>query len=276
MERYEYNNMPDTRARVAARRRARTQRNQTTAVPGARRAIVGWMESGRIVSLILVLITAGMLTYIAAAPEYAIHAVDVQGNQALGYQKIVSLADADQQSIWLVDTAAITARLSANPYVEAAHVSVALPDRLTITLRERRPEVRWRQGGQLYVLDNTGKVLGLDETGTFSNTLVIDDQSATPLKRDDRVNADALSLSRVLSLRLPNEFGLTPQSINWDTERGVFIQTPEQRTIIFGDSNRLDEKLQILSLLLTEGTPFTLLDLRPSTPFFRNDAAPQS
>jgi hypothetical protein len=33
----------------------------------------------------------------------------------------------------------------------------------------------------------------------------------------------------------------------------------------------LDQKLAVLGALLKEQTAFTLLDLRPSTPFYRND-----
>ena len=52
----------------------------------------------------------------------------------------------------------------------------------------------------------------------------------------------------------------------------MFITTADNRTIIFGTSDRLDEKLAVLGTLIGDGTAFTTLDLRPATPFYRNDA----
>jgi len=49
------------------------------------------------------------------------------------------------------------------------------------------------------------------------------------------------------------------------------VTTGDNRKIIFGTSDNLDGKLAVLDTLLKDGTAFTLLDLRPSTPFYRND-----
>ena len=73
-------------------------------------------------------------------------------------------------------------------------------------------------------------------------------------------------------LRLPAELGLHPARIAWNTDTKVFVTTADNRTVIFGSSANLDSKLQVLGTLLKDNTPFTTLDLRPSTPFFRNDA----
>ena len=55
----------------------------------------------------------------------------------------------------------------------------------------------------------------------------------------------------------------------------MIITTPDQRTIIFGRSEDIDNKLTILGALLKDGTPFTVLDLRPNTPYYRNDGPNQ-
>ena len=61
-----------------------------------------------------------------------------------------------------------------------------------------------------------------------------------------------------------------------DTASVAFVQTPDNRTIIFGTSENLDGKLAVLDALLKDNTAFTLLDLRPSTPFYRNDTPEQA
>jgi cell division protein FtsQ len=184
---------------------------------------------------------------------------------------VAELSGAQGQSIWLVDTGQIAERLKTSAYIEDASASVALPDRLSITVNERRPEVRWQSSGTLYLLDASGRVLDTDKTAPVTNTLVIEDLSNRPLRPNDTVDADALKLGRLLSLRLPAELGLQPAHISWDLDSHISVITGDNRKIIFGTSDNLDEKLAILNVLLKDGTPFTLLDLRPSTPFYRND-----
>jgi cell division protein FtsQ len=185
---------------------------------------------------------------------------------------VADLAGVRGQSIWLVDTREIVERLKGSAYIEQAEVSVALPDQLRISVVERRPEVRWLSGGALYLLDASGRVLDIDTTGPISSTLVIEDRSNRPLQPNDMVDADALKLGRLLSLRLPAELGLRPAHIGWNLDTKIFITTADNRMIIFGRSDNLDDKVSVLGTLLKEHTASTLLDLRPVMPFYRNDA----
>ncbi|HJZ48070.1 MAG TPA: FtsQ-type POTRA domain-containing protein [Roseiflexaceae bacterium] len=269
MDRFDYN-QPNTRERIAARRRSRAMRAGSAVRPGPRAAVSSWVVSGRIASLLLLIAALGGLLYIATAPRFTVREIAVEGAQAMKSSIIAELAGARGQSIWLVDTRAIVERLKRNAYIEQAQASVALPDRLSIAITERRPEVRWLSGGTLYLLDASGRVLDSD-TKTVSNTLVIEDRSNRPLQPNDMVDADALKLGRVLSLRLPAELGLRPAHIGWSLDTKMFITTTDNRTIIFGRSDNLDDKLSVLGTLLKDRTAFTLLDLRPVTPFYRND-----
>jgi cell division protein FtsQ len=184
---------------------------------------------------------------------------------------VAELAGARGQSIWLLDTQDVVDRLKANAYIEDASASIALPDQLTIKVSERKPEIRWQSGGALYLLDSSGRVLDADTAAPISDTLVIEDRSNRPLQPNDTVDADAIKLGRLLSLRLPAELGLRPAHIGWNLDTKIFVTTIDNRTIIFGSSEHLDDKLAVLGTLLADGTAFTLLDLRPSTPFYRND-----
>jgi cell division septal protein FtsQ len=184
---------------------------------------------------------------------------------------VADLAGAHGQSIWLVDTEQIVERLKSSAYIEEASASVTLPDRLTIRVSERKPEIRWQSGGALYLLDASGRVLDTDTAAPISSTLVIEDRSNRPLQPNDTVDPDAIKLGRLLSLRLPTELGLRPAHIGWNLDTRMFVTTADNRTIIFGESDNLDSKLAILGALLKDNTAFTVLDLRPDTPFYRND-----
>jgi len=270
MDRFDYN-QPNTRERIAARRKSRAARAGSDVRPGPRRAVGSWFASGRIISLLLLLAAVGGLLYIATAPRFTVRAITVDGAQAMKSSAVADLAGVHGQSIWLVDTRQIVERLKSSAYIEQAQASVTLPDRLAISVTERRPEVRWLSGGTLYLLDASGRVLDTDTTGPISNTLVIEDRSNRLLQPNDMVDTDALKLGRLLSLRLPAELGLQPAHIGWNLDTKIFITTPDNRTIIFGQSDNLDDKFSVLGTLLKDHTVFTLLDLRPELPFYRND-----
>lgn len=273
MERFQYN-QPNTRERVAARRKQLRKRGGSAVVPGPRRALGSWLRSGRLASLTLLIGSLLGLVYVFTAPRFAVANVRVAGAEVLSADTVIELADARGLSIWFVDTAQIVERLKANAYVEQANAYVALPDRLMIELIERRPEVRWQVAGTRYLVDQSGRVLGTDGSVPLSNTLVIDDLSQRPLRPNDHVDTDALKLAGTLALRLPRELQLKLAGIGWSSDTGIVVTTEDKRSIIFGQSEQLETKLAVLGTLLRDGTAFSLLDLRPNTPFYRNDTGP--
>jgi cell division protein FtsQ len=275
MDKFDYN-QPNTRERIAARRRARAARGGSAVRAGPRRAVGSWVASGRLFSLLSLIAALGGLLYIATSPRFTVQQISVEGAQAMQVDAVAELSGARGRSIWLLDTRQIAGQLETSAYIEHASASVALPDRLMISVTERRPEVRWQSGGTLYLLDASGRVLGADKTAPVTNTLVIEDASNRPLLPKDTVDADALQLGQLLSLRLPAEFNLQPAHIGWDLDSRIFVMTNDNRKIIFGTSENIESKLAILDTLLKDGTAFTLLDLRPSTPFYRNDVPEQA
>ncbi len=181
MKDFDYN-QPNTRERLAARRRSSTARSAPMVIPGPRRALDVWFASGRIFSLLLLIATLAGLLYIARAPRFTVQNIRVEGAQTLSAADIAKLAGVRGESIWRVDTGQIVERLRANAYIEQAEAFVSLPDRLTIAVDERRPELRWRSGGQIYLLDVDGRVLSTADSAPLTNTLVIDDRGNQPLQ----------------------------------------------------------------------------------------------
>lgn len=270
---FEYN-APNTRARIAARRKRTSVPNeQSGVIPGPRRALNGWVSSGRIVSLPLLIVALLCLVYVTVSPSFQVRSVRVEGTQMLKEPELVTLSNALGRSMWLVDTKQVAEAIQTNAYVEHVDVSLSIPDELRIHVQERRPELRWMSAGKLYLVDADGRVLGSEATLSMTNTLVIDDHSGQVLKPNDHVDKDALILGQALALRLPNELNLQPARIAWAVDTGIVVTTPDGRIIIVGRNERLNQKIMVLAQMLREGTAFTLLDLRPETPYYRNDMA---
>lgn len=269
-------NAPNTRERIAARRQRRQRPAPAPgpqATPGPRRSLLGWLASGRLVSLGIFLAACGALAYVFVDERFTVRQVQVEGNSALAAEAVAELADVLGRPVWFVQRDLAAARLRENAYVASAAVEVALPDQAVIRIVERRPEVRWQAGGLQYLVDGTGKVLAAADTAPEPDVLVIADSSHMQLSPNDQLDLDAIQLAQSLALRLPVELGFTPAQIGWDYGLGVYVRSTAGQTIVFGQSEELGRKLAVLDVLLQDQTAFTYLDLRPDNPFYQNVAS---
>ena len=109
-----------------------------------------------------------------------------------------------------------------------------------------------------------------DTASSFtSEVTIVDTTPNRELAVGDHVDPDALELARRVSLRAPAELPVPISRIEWDAGLGVSIIFGDNRQAVIGRSNNLDQKFAALRFLLQDNTPFTFLDLRPSTPYYR-------
>ncbi len=101
-----------------------------------------------------------------------------------------------------------------------------------------------------------------------SQLTIVDTTPNRELKPGDKVDPDALEVARRVTLRA-HELPAPIQRIEWDAGLGVSLIVADGKQAVIGRSERLDEKLAILAQLLWDSTPFSYLDLRPTTPYYR-------
>lgn len=288
------------------RREAEKRRDSSQAKPGVRRVLMWSLRSGKLLAL-MVLGLAGWLLYDAlTSPGYVVRTVSAQGITALSNEDVQALADVTGQSVWLVRDDDVEARIRQSPYVERVHARVVLPDTVVVQVTERRPEVRWTHQGTTYAVTWDGLVLAttppdaaaatqpmttteglvpplsISQTETISQTqegnlpgpafvssvAIVDTTPNRELKPGDKVDPDALEVARRVTLRSA-ELPAPLQRIEWDGGLGVSLIVADNKQVIIGKGERLDEKLAILTHLLRDNTPFSILDLRTTTPYYR-------
>lgn len=293
-------------ANVAEKRReAEKRRDSSQAKPGVRRVLAWSLRSGKLLALIVLGVTGWLLYDALTSPDYVVRAVSAQGVTALSNDDVQALANVTGQSIWLVRHDEIEARIRQSPYVERVKARVVLPDTVVVQVTERRPEVRWTHQGTTYAVTWDGLVLAgappsaaatqpvtttegliapltISETATVSQTqegsvpgpafvssvAIVDTTPNRELKPGDKVDPDALEVARRVTLRAA-EVPAPLQRIEWDAGLGVSLIVGDNKQVIIGKGERLDEKLAILAQLLHDSTPFSILDLRTTTPYYR-------
>lgn len=97
---------------------------------------------------------------------------------------------------------------------------------------------------------------------------IIDTTPNRPLKIRDHVDADAVQLATRVFLRR-DELGGALTRIEWDAGLGISLIMGEGHQAVLGSSKDLDRKLAILRFIVKDGTPYSFVDLRPTTPYYR-------
>jgi cell division protein FtsQ len=283
-------------AKRSQRRQVHLQPAGSRVRPGLRRSLHWALHTGKLPALVLVAL-AGWGVYDAlGSPRYRVRVVGAAGIQALTLQDVAALAAVQDQSIWFVEPATVVERITQSPYVERASARLVLPDRLEVTIAERKPDVRWIHAGTTYAVTWNGLIVddrpqsvaqetitptdmlsGTDPSALAaksapagaSTVTIVDTTPNRPLKVGDYVDADALELARRVSLRAPAELPAPITRIEWDSGLGLSLIFGEGRQVVLGRSTDLDRKLATLRHLLADGTQFSYLDLRPTTPYYR-------
>ncbi len=93
-------------------------------------------------------------------PYFALGELEVEGNRRLSRQEVLQWAGvAAGTSIWDAAPDVVRLRLQSHPWVRRASVQRAFPNRMTISVRERRP-VAIARLEELSYIDRGGNVLG--------------------------------------------------------------------------------------------------------------------
>ena len=91
---------------------------------------------------------------------FAVREIDIEGLERLDASRVrVWLGMVEGSSIWQASPQVLEARLEAQPAIAGAEVRRYLPNRLRVTIRERRPKAILRTGSGLFLVDQAGVVL---------------------------------------------------------------------------------------------------------------------
>jgi cell division septal protein FtsQ len=239
--------------------------------PGMRIQALTYLRTGRPLSILLLFVVLWSIYAIWNNPAFAVTAVTVTGASTLSGERVAELTGAVGASIWSLDAQTMRTAIVASPYVVSADVAVYLPNTVTVSLNEHESEIRWKNGSSYLIVDPTGALLGIDPAVVITGTLIINDDSAVYLSPGDTVDAQIVTLARVISQRLPTEAGIEIARIGWDERRGISVVSATGQTVLFGTLERIDEKLALLAQLNDENASFAFADLRSLTPYYRAD-----
>jgi cell division septal protein FtsQ len=254
------------------RSRSRLGRDYEATVPEIKlslRPLVGfWQDRGGKALGFLLLLALGCLTYLLFATEaFYVYEAWVVGNQLVPAEEIYQNSGLEEMSIFWITPAQVEATVVSLPNIKEARVQCGLPNRVTIKVVERQPQVIWQQGEKRYWIDEEGIVL--PARGEMTEATVIVDLDERPVQPGDRVDPRVIAGAQKLRSLLPE---LT--AVQYAFHTGISFQSEQGWPIYLGQGEDIEQKVAIMKALLQEitakGIHPQFIDLRfKGSPYYK-------
>jgi cell division protein FtsQ len=194
--------------------------------------------------------------------------VDVTGQSRMTRAEIEAAAEITPGvNLFTLDTGAIVARLEALPLIRHAEVIKSLPNRVTLSVEERRP-FTLVHAGKLHWIDEGGMDLGPESRAVMLAAPVLSGLSADDLGRSESDPSERAALGISL-LRLLRRFD-TPllrqiSEIDMSRVEGPVLYTVDGVEVRLGQDDweaRIGRLQGVLAQLGASGETVTSIDLR--------------
>jgi cell division protein FtsQ len=209
-----------------------------------------------LIAIVLALLATGGYLF-SLSPTFYPHTIDVSGNRVVSKDAIVQAAQIElDRNIWLQNTAAMSARVEAIPFIDTAVIHRHLPGAISIDVTERTPFAVLDDGGKQEVVDRTMRVLR--PAGS-------DDKMLPVLKVGTAQDAQTLALAQEAAMIAH----LQPASFAFDKYGDVEMTLRGGIRVLFGDPSTVAQKVTLVQPILTKvnrgNRKVAAIDLRAMT-----------
>lgn len=232
----------------------------------------------RLFSFFFVALFAIGIYFAFNAPQLRVRAAQVSGNQMLSPEEInASLNIADQPVFLLIPSTLETHLRRSFPEITSAHVDVMLPNVVSITVNERKPVIRWEQGGSYTWVSEDGvafrprgDVAGLITVTALAAPPTEGNFSPDPLTPAPFINTEMVRAIKGLAGHVPP--GVT---ILYDPSFGFGWNDPRGWQAYFGTkASDVELKMRVYESLVASLTqrgiqPALINVTYPTAPYYR-------
>ncbi|GAB2906484.1 cell division protein FtsQ/DivIB [Nonomuraea fastidiosa] len=206
----------------------------------------------------LVLLTAGVVGITAwlvfFSPVLGVRSIEIVGNLTVPSERIKQQAGVPElHPLATVDLAGVESRVLGIRQLASAKVDRVWPGTLKIEVVEREPVAAIETGGKVAVVDGEGVVIEVKPT--LPPLLPV-------LKVDRPVAGDPVMTAALKAVQaVPPEVAGKVRRVRAGTAEGITLELSDGRTVLWGGSDRPEEKGRILASLLKRERSATFYDV---------------
>jgi cell division septal protein FtsQ len=232
----------------------------------------------RLFSFLIVALLGAVLYFAFNLPQFRVREAQVTGNQVLSAAEINSALNITGQPVFLLVPSDLETRLRLNyPELSAVYVSVALPNIVSVHVFERKPVIRWEQGGGYTWISEDGvafrprgEVVGLISVNALSAPPTDGNVSTDPLTPAPFISSEMVQAIEGLAGHVPP--GMT---ILYDASFGLGWNDPRGWRVYFGTkASDVELKMRVYEAMVNSlsqrGIRPALINVTyPTAPYYR-------
>jgi cell division protein FtsQ len=201
------------------------------------------------------------LLFLLAQPIFRPRHIEVVGVKHLTAAQVTdALHLPGDRNVFLLSQADLAKRLQALPWVRSAGVSLALPDRVSVTVTEWTPSAVLQVGESTYYLNDMGEVL--DPAAEAGSLPVINRPGFGSARAGQHaVSSDLLPMLIQLRAGFTSAFKISVMSFQLDRREVLTAQTDRGWPIIFGQMVTADDRASLEPKLAALRALSTRIDL---------------
>jgi hypothetical protein len=231
----------------------------------------------RLLSFLVVLFIGAAIYFVYTLPAFRVTQAKVTGNQLISAEELSAAMSITGQPIFMLKPSELETRLRLNyPELSAVNVSVSLPNVVAVDVVERKPVVRWEQGGGYTWIAEDGVAFRPrgENPGLISVMAVaapaLDLRASDPLNPVPFISADMVQALKGLGNHIP-----PGMSVLYDPTLGFGWNDPRGWSVYFGtSSNDIELKMRVYETLVSSLTqrgihPVMINVTYPTAPYYR-------
>ncbi len=221
-------------------------------------------------ALVLAVLALGLFQ-LFSLPTFFVENITWTGSRFLSPDELNRAAGIQGWNIFFISPDEVESALVKLPEIQAANVSLALPNTVSVEVSERTPSFVWQSGDNTYWVDQGG--VAFQVRANLEGIMWVRDMDSRPVKLGERVNADGFNA--VVSLH--NAWPDGPRLFEWSDARGLSVLDQHGWLIYFGRANQMADKVAELRIITDQiakdNRKISFIDLGSGLPYFQEVAA---
>ena len=231
----------------------------------------------RLLSFLVVALIGAAIYFVYTLPAFRVTQAKVTGNQLISAEELSAAMSITGQPIFMLKPSDLETRLRLNyPELASVNVSVSLPNVVAVNVVERRPVVRWEQGGgYTWIAEDGVAFRPRGENPELISVMAVaapalDLRASDPLNPVPFISTDMVQALKGLGTHVP-----PGMPILYDPTLGFGWNDPRGWSVYFGTSSYdIELKMRVYETLVSSLTqrgirPVMINVTYPTAPYYR-------
>lgn len=221
----------------------------------------------RLVAMALILVIGLGALFVFNTDTFYVYKLEVAGTRYLSVAEIERASGIMNYHIFFVDARSVERALAQLPEVKSVRVTTQLPNQVSISIIERKPEITWLRGNEMYWVDVDG--ICFRARSNLADLPVIRDVDQTVVKLGQLIHPDAINAFWAFR----RAWADGPRNVEWSNARGLAFTDERGWKIYLGDANEMAGKIAklraLVAQLVAQNARIRFIDLGRGEPYYQ-------